>query len=57
MLVCRLVKPGYRRLVPCETSTFDAETRPRQKYAKLSYAGWRTKSGPFLSRKLYRRRE
>ena len=30
---------------PDETATSDAETRPREKYAKLSYAGRRTESG------------
>ena len=32
-----------------QTATSDAETRPRQKYAKLSYAGRRTESVALLA--------
>ena len=31
-----------------EAATWKAETRPRQKYAKLSYAGWRTELASLL---------
>ena len=38
-----------------EAATWKAETRPRQKYAKLSYAGWRTELASLLDWTSYQR--